>query len=250
MSTKTETCCRCGKKPQCADEWHGDCGLMPSFAKAAGGAKTRAEELAASDTQAAPVYGKAIDELPNATEEWAFWEPLVCDESGRPVLERVKAELLDFSMVLAFYSKVLDHITGGACSKQNTLPSVVCALADDHYTAIAEDDAQEVAAELRRLAAVEVERDELRAKVEVAEAGYTAAVEAAKWQASTNSELNRLVEQRDRLAAEVDALRLAMNPSRWDQRLSDAWHLAIPDLHKAFAELKAAAIDAACKEQG
>ena len=48
------------------------------------------------------------------------------------------------------------------------------------------------ASELRRLSAIEQERDQLRAKLEVAEASAKAAISKAEWQAVTNTELNQL----------------------------------------------------------
>lgn len=50
----------------------------------------------------------------------------------------------------------------------------------------------EAADELRRLSAIEQERDQLRAKLEVAEASAKAAISKAEWQAVTNTELNQL----------------------------------------------------------
>ncbi len=72
-----------------------------------------------------------------------LWRDLVEDDDGKLSLKAVRAELADFSMVLAFVSSVYEHITGGQCSKPNTLPSVVCALADDHYNALHEECADE-----------------------------------------------------------------------------------------------------------
>ena len=65
-------------------------------------------------------------------------------------------------------------------------------------------DLLEAAAELRRQYG---EIIELKAKVDVAESGYHAAVQKAQWQASTNSELNRHMKQKHELRAECDALR-------------------------------------------
>ena len=62
----------------------------------------------------------------------------------------------------------------------------------------------DAAAELRRLHA---ENIELAAKVRVAESGFHAAVQTAKWQESTNSELNRHIAQKAELRAENEALR-------------------------------------------
>ncbi len=64
------------------------------------------------------------------------------------------------------------------------------------------------AAELRRLHA---ENIELAAKVRVAESGFYAAVQTARWQESTNRELNRHLAQKAELRAENEALREALD---------------------------------------
>lgn len=55
------------------------------------------------------------------------------------------------------------------------------------------------AGETERADNAERERDQLAARVEVAEEGYLAAVRQAEWQARTNTELNDLTRQRDSL---------------------------------------------------
>ena len=79
----------------------------------------------------------------------------------------------------------------------------------------------ECADELRRLHA---ENIELAAKVRVAESGFHAAVETAKWQESTNRELNRHIVQKAKLRADNMALREALQEivdaadgSGWEQ---------------------------------
>jgi len=59
------------------------------------------------------------------------------------------------------------------------------------------------AAELRRLHA---ENIELKAKADVAQAGYLAAVQTARWQESTNKELNRHIATKHALRAQRDEL--------------------------------------------
>lgn len=51
-----------------------------------------------------------------------------------------------------------------------------------------------------------------QARVEVAEAGYKAAVEKAEWQARTNAELNALTIERDKLVAKRDSLLEVLKP--------------------------------------
>jgi predicted nucleic acid-binding Zn-ribbon protein len=57
---------------------------------------------------------------------------------------------------------------------------------------------------LRHVDELSAERDELRAKMEVAEAGYFAAVRQARWQAATNKELNDKQKELDALRAELE----------------------------------------------
>lgn len=45
-----------------------------------------------------------------------------------------------------------------------------------------------------------------------------------------------------RANADLEKLKRAMNPARWTEAMSNAWHLAIPDVQKAFADLHAAAM--------
>lgn len=51
----------------------------------------------------------------------------------------------------------------------------------------------------------------------------------------------RQTPEAERLAAENAALRRVFDVRRWDQRLHDAWHQAIPDVQKAFENLLSAA---------
>ncbi len=62
---------------------------------------------------------------------------------------------------------------------------------------------RDAAAELRRLVA---ENIELKSKADVAQAGYLAAVQTARWQESTNNELNRHMAEKDALRAQRDEL--------------------------------------------
>ena len=76
----------------------------------------------------------------------------------------------------------------------------------------------DAAAELRRLHA---ENIELAARVRVAESGFHAAVQTAKWQESTNSELNRHIAQKAELRAENEALRAALRQHIRTYRVDD-----------------------------
>jgi hypothetical protein len=91
---------------------------------------------------------------------------------------------------------------------------------------------RDAAAELRRQHAENVE---LSAKVRVAESGFHAAVQTAKWQESTNSELNRLMAQKAELHAENEALRAMSFVSKYAdvQAENEALRSAITKLHKA-----------------
>ncbi len=91
------------------------------------------------------------------------------------------------------------------------------------------------AAELRRLHA---ENIELAAKVRVAESGFHAAVQTAKWQESTNSELNRHIAQKAELRAENEALREALqaivdDATPWGNQAANMAHIARAALARA-----------------
>ena len=105
-------------------------------------------------------------------------------------------------------------------------------------------DLLEAAAELRRLHA---ENIELKAKADVAEAGYRAAVREAQWQASTNSELNRHMKQKHELRAQRDALLEALRTllsyaNVLEMRLADAdgEHRAMQQARAAIAKAEEA----------
>jgi hypothetical protein len=74
-----------------------------------------------------------------------FWKDIVERPDGTLDLEKVKGELYDYHMLLENSAEVYAHVTGGMVSKQNTLPGVVCDLADDDV----EKHVEEVLGELR-----------------------------------------------------------------------------------------------------
>jgi hypothetical protein len=66
--------------------------------------------------------------------EWSHcWKSLVANRLGLMVPWKVKAELYDYSVLLASVSKVYCHVTGTAISNPFTEPDAVCAEADDNY---------------------------------------------------------------------------------------------------------------------
>jgi hypothetical protein len=71
--------------------------------------------------------------------------------------------------------------------------------------------------------ALRAERDELRAKMEVAEAGYAAAVRQAQWQSITNSELNAAAKSVDALRAELAEVEFKSHEEcvRYEAELAD-----------------------------
>jgi hypothetical protein len=81
-----------------------------------------------------------MNELPKTPEsEWLFWKPRVTNDDGTIDMEKLKRELFDFSTLMESAAEVYEHVTGGAVSKVNTLPEVVCSLADEHYSLIYSD---------------------------------------------------------------------------------------------------------------
>ena len=60
-----------------------------------------------------------------------FWKQLVEDADGNINMDKLKAELYDFSTLIANTSKVYCHVTGGSASHPLTDPDVIIALADD-----------------------------------------------------------------------------------------------------------------------
>lgn len=73
------------------------------------------------------------------------------------------------------------------------------------------------------------------------------ASEACKDADALLSEIGKRVAELER---ENAAMRRAMDPRRWTRELNDAWCLAIPDVQKAFEDLRAAAMLAARQEGG
>jgi len=60
-----------------------------------------------------------------------FWQGVYPDGW---TAERVEAEMSDYHMVLDGLSALIDHVTGGKCSKPNTDKAVIKALFDDYVT--------------------------------------------------------------------------------------------------------------------
>lgn len=63
--------------------------------------------------------------------EWeGFWKEAVTNEHGELVLESVKRELHDYSMMLENTARVFNYVTGGRASKPNTDAQVIIGLSD------------------------------------------------------------------------------------------------------------------------
>lgn len=130
-----------------------------------------------------PEAGRVRAEYTDDPErEWQeFWRDIVAP-GGVVDIEQVKKELCDFSMLISFVPKVYDHVTGGQASKPLTLPSVICALHDDHVTELCDEAAKEVteedakdAARYRgiRAAAAADDQEFIKRMIECAEANST-----------------------------------------------------------------------------
>ena len=61
-----------------------------------------------------------------------FWVPIL-QGNGELDLDKVKAELYDYKIVMEEVSKVYDHITNGRISKPNTQSDVVISETEDCY---------------------------------------------------------------------------------------------------------------------
>lgn len=66
----------------------------------------------------------------------------------KPLLQRLEDEMADYEMVLEHAAVVFDHVTGGRISKPNTLASVVCSVADDHYSELAREEDADLRADV------------------------------------------------------------------------------------------------------
>lgn len=68
-----------------------------------------------------------------------FWKDLV-EVDGKVDMNKVKAELADYSFILDQVPKVYGHVTGGLLSKPNYPAGTVITQADDHMTQVYEDN--------------------------------------------------------------------------------------------------------------
>lgn len=76
-------------------------------------------------------------------ENWNdFWKDIIMPK-GYIDLEQLKKELFDYSNIMHGASEVYYHVTGGAVSKPNTDPKVVCAMSDDITTELVEEAIKE-----------------------------------------------------------------------------------------------------------
>lgn len=78
------------------------------------------------------------DALKAARESDEFWRDWVWG-GEKPDAEAIRKELADYNMVMDYAAKVYCHVTGDAISKLNTLPEVVCSVADDYYDRITKE---------------------------------------------------------------------------------------------------------------
>jgi len=62
-----------------------------------------------------------------------FWKELLCGESGKVDMQKVKADLYDYHFILGEVSKVYDHVSGGRISKPNTHADAVLGEHDDQF---------------------------------------------------------------------------------------------------------------------
>lgn len=78
--------------------------------------------------------GRHISEEESVSQqerEWeGFWKEVVTNERGELVLDSVKRELHDYSMMLENTSRVFNYVTGGLASKPNTDAQVIIGLSD------------------------------------------------------------------------------------------------------------------------
>lgn len=77
-----------------------------------------------------------------------FWRDLV-ETDGQLDRDKVARELHDYSHLIKEVPKAYVHVTGGTMSYPNYYASDVCAVADEHYQRVAEQDAAEETAALR-----------------------------------------------------------------------------------------------------
>ncbi|WP_137009575.1 hypothetical protein [Aquitalea aquatilis] len=81
--------------------------------------------------RAQPAGEAVADEV---EREWnETWRDIVAP-NGTIDISQLKKELADYSMLLDAAPKVYMHVTGGKISKPNTLPEIVCSVADDYTT--------------------------------------------------------------------------------------------------------------------
>lgn len=83
---------------------------------------------------------------PEVERTWLeFWKPLFeagAVQEGKGLLEQIKDELHDYKLAMDRVPIVYDHVTGNKASKLLTDPAAICALADDHYASIYQENQQ------------------------------------------------------------------------------------------------------------
>ncbi|AOI92077.1 hypothetical protein WS57_25535 [Burkholderia pseudomultivorans] len=104
------------------------------------------EAIASLSNASSPADERAAPDVPekrHATDpeqQWQqFWREICTNADGSINLEQVKRELSDFSMLLSWVPRVYMHVTGGKVSKENTWPSVVMSLHDEHVNELVEE---------------------------------------------------------------------------------------------------------------
>lgn len=105
-----------------------------------------ANEAAATSQSAQQPDERVAPDVPeerHATDpeqQWQqFWREICTNADGSINLEQVKKELSDFSMLLSWVPRIYMHVTGGKVSKENTWPSVVMSLHDEHVNELVEE---------------------------------------------------------------------------------------------------------------
>lgn len=136
---------------------------------------------------------------PDVDKCWLeFWAPIVA-ETGIVDMKQVKRELYDYWQVMERVPQVYCHITGDQVSKILTDAAVVMSLADDNYSRLSAEDAEDAQSQLTaaqaRIAELERERD-----------AYTKANSLIKYEAECNGSLansmkTQLITTRASLAA-------------------------------------------------
>lgn len=79
-------------------------------------------------------------------KDWEeFWKEICTNSNGSLNFDQIKRELSDCRMWMDHLSKIICHVTGDRVSKINTLPEVVCQIADEMSGEYVEECLEELA---------------------------------------------------------------------------------------------------------